>query len=367
MKFAKLTFKILSLHLLKIVFILFGTFHSSFSQYLPELNKYVCYKSIDKIDINGKLDETSWSMAEFSSFFIDIEGSKMPEPLYKTRIKMLWDNKYFYIGAWLEEPHLWATIIERDAVIFHDNDFEVFIDPNKDTHNYIEIEINALSTIWDLILTKPYRDGGKAVTSWDLEGLFSAVNLYGTINDPTDVDSCWTIEIALPWHSMIEFTDNKRKPEDGEQWKINYSRVQWQFEIMNEEYIKRINPATNKPFPEYNWVWSPQGVINMHQPEAWGMVQFSDFEVGTGHVDFLKDPDEDCKWALRKLYYAQKKYYRDNKQYALTATQLEEHLELHLDKSIKILNDDDGYIGILNCDKIDKQWRIRADGLVWSE
>ena len=32
-------------------------------------------------------------------------------------------------AAELDEPHLWATLTERDAVIFQDNDFELFIDP----------------------------------------------------------------------------------------------------------------------------------------------------------------------------------------------------------------------------------------------
>ena len=57
------------------------------------------------------------------------------------------------------------------------------------THNYYELEINALNTVWDLLLSKPYRDGGKAVTSWNIDGLETTVHLYGTLNDPTDVDS----------------------------------------------------------------------------------------------------------------------------------------------------------------------------------
>ena len=81
---------------------------------------------------------------------------------------MLWDDKYLYIGAAMVEPHVWATLTERDAVIYHDNDFEVFIDPDGDTHLYYEIEINALGTVWDLLLVRPYRDGGPAIDAWDV-------------------------------------------------------------------------------------------------------------------------------------------------------------------------------------------------------
>src|SRR5262249_15000970 len=81
------------------------------------------------------------------------------------------DDEFFYVGAELEEPHVWATLTQHDAVIFHDNDFEVFIDPNGDNHEYYEFEINAFNTGWDLLLPRPYKDGGKAVNSWEIPGL----------------------------------------------------------------------------------------------------------------------------------------------------------------------------------------------------
>src|SRR6266850_4554702 len=92
-------------------------------------------------------------------------------------------NQYFYISIEMEEPHVWGTLTKHDSVIFHDNDFEVFIDPNGDNHEYYEFEINALNTGWDLFLTKPYRDGGKAIDSWEIPGLKTAVYVNGTVND----------------------------------------------------------------------------------------------------------------------------------------------------------------------------------------
>ena len=53
-------------------------------------------------------------------------------------------TRYFYVAAEMEEPHVWGTLTQHDAVIFQDNDFEVFIDPDGDNHEYYEFEINAL-------------------------------------------------------------------------------------------------------------------------------------------------------------------------------------------------------------------------------
>ena len=125
-----------------------------------EPRSYVAHRTAGAIDIDGNLDEPSWQRADWTEPFVDIEGERRPVPSLQTRAKMLWDDEYLYIAADLEEPHVWATIAMRDATIYQENDFEVFIDPDGDTHQYYEFEINALGTEWDLLMVKPYRDGG---------------------------------------------------------------------------------------------------------------------------------------------------------------------------------------------------------------
>ena len=95
---------------------------------------YLCGRA-SNLTVDGKLDEKSWADAPWTREFQDIEGPAKPAPQFKTRAKMLWDDTYFYIGADLEEPHVWGTITNHDAVIFQDPDFEVFIDPDGDRHN----------------------------------------------------------------------------------------------------------------------------------------------------------------------------------------------------------------------------------------
>ena len=206
--------------------------------FYPNTN-YICYRSAEPIVIDGKLDEKSWNKATWTEEFQDIEGHLKPKPLYTTKVKMLWDDEYFYIGAELEEPHIWATYTERESVIFHENDFEVFIDPDGDTHNYYEYEVNALGTEWDLLLLKPYRDGGQVLNAWNINGLKKAIHLYGTINKADDVDQKWTIELALPWKTLKEAAPGGQKPKDKDQWRVNFSRVQWQLETKNGNYAKK--------------------------------------------------------------------------------------------------------------------------------
>ena len=235
---------------------------------------YIVNKINDQINIDGKDDELAWSNAIYTDDFIDIEGDKIPRQ--KTNVKMLWDDKFIYVFAKLYENHIWGDITKRDEVIYYNNDFEVFINPNDDVFSYGEIEINALGTEWDLFLNRPYRLKGKADSSWDINGLKSAVDITGTLNDPNDLDDYWTVEIAIPLKE-IEKLNKSGKDEkviSGDVWRINFSRVNWDFEINNGVYSRK--KENGKYLPEYNWVWSPQGIINMHVPENWGYLVFSE-------------------------------------------------------------------------------------------
>lgn len=222
------------------------------------------------LTIDGDLDKPAWSAAPWTDDFVDIEGHLKPLPRLRTRAKMLWDDQCFYIAATMVEPHLWATLTQRDSVIFHDNDFEVFLNPTCDTLNYYELEINALNTVWDLFLAKPYRAGGQADNGWDIAGLRTAIRLRGTLNDPRDTDEGWDVEIAMPWSAFDRHPPPRggRPPRVGDVWKINFSRVEWDLEVVDGQYRKIPNR------PEHNWVWSPMGLIDMHLPDRWGEVEF---------------------------------------------------------------------------------------------
>jgi hypothetical protein len=230
---------------------------------------YVCPRASAPIVIDGKLDDAAWGAAPWTEDFVDIEGDKKPTPRFKTRVKMLWDDECLYVGAEIEEPQLQASLTEHDSVIFHDNDFEIFMDPDGDNQLYSEFEMNALNTTWDLLLVKPYRAGGPPVDGFELKGLRSAVHLDGNLNDPTSTDKGWSVEIAIPWHALEQIAGCPCPPKDGDQWRINFSRVEWHWQVAEGKYQKV--PGTK----EDNWVWSPQGVVDMHRPEHWGILQFS--------------------------------------------------------------------------------------------
>ncbi len=326
---------------------------------------YVVYQTASEMVIDGKADETSWHKAVWSAYFLDIEGAKKPVPTYTTRIKMLWDEQNLYILAELEEPNVWAYYTTHDQIVFHENDFEIFIDPDHDTHNYFEFELNAQNTLFDLFMPKPYRNGGNYDIGWDAAGIKSAVFVDGTVNDPSDRDKKWSVEMAIPF-SALKTEGRFMVPKNGDYWKIDFSRVQWQTEVNDGKYQKIKDSNTNRFLPEDNWVWSEQGVVNMHFPERWGIAGFSTNPVGGKQIDFVYPEEETFGKYLWLIYYKQQNFKRDNGNFADSLSKLGMNEKMTTESgeivSLKMKITEDGFKAVLENNK-GLKLSIRQDGL----
>jgi hypothetical protein len=276
---------------------------------------YLCRHTAAPILVDGKLDDAAWAGAPWTADFVDIQGESMPKPRFRTRAKMLWGDDYLYIAAEIQEPHVWATLTQHNSVIFQDPDFEVFIDPTGSTHNYYEFEMNALNTSWNLMLDKPYMDGGKPDKAFDIPGLKTAVHINGTLNNPADTDRGWTVEIAFPWKVLAQHARHPGPPREGEQWRIDFSRVEWQ--ITTNGGVYRKVPDT----PEDNWIWSPPGVVDMHRPEMWGVVQFTR-RPASETVYVAPIPGKHARDLALEVYYAQRDFWKAHQCWATNLTEL---------------------------------------------
>jgi len=199
----------------------------------------------------------------------------------------------------------------------------VFVDALGSCHNYKELEMNGYNAVWNLMLDKPYDDGGREhsgrIASPGKE-LYYEVDkqrtttklLSGDWNDPKG--AVWSVEIALAHSDTLasySVSDAEMAlPRVGTRWRINLSRVEEKGAI--------------------NWTWSPQvvwdperksflGKVAMHLPDAWGYVEFVGDKDETGH-NSVNDTKKDSAWPARlaamNIYYAQKYYHKLNKHYA---------------------------------------------------
>jgi hypothetical protein len=316
---------------------------------------YVCARAKGAINIDGKLDEADWAAAPWTHDFQDIEGKAKPTPRFRTRAKMLWDGNYFYVAAELEEPHVWGTLTNHDAVIFQDPDFEVFIDPDGDRHNYYEFEMNALNTTWDLLLKKPYIDGGPALNEWEIKGLQTAVHVNGTLNNASDKDRGWQVEIAFPWKALAEYSKQPTPPHEGDIWRVDFSRVEWQIDTSNGTYRKIPNTR------EDNWVWSPTGIVDMHRPEEWGLVKF----VSQNNGKPFRPLEDVPRYAVLDYYYSQKEFNRRTGRWAKDVGELGRTVGARFrGASVSPRTTPEGFEVFSKVKKDDALWQMRQDGLL---
>lgn len=258
-----------------------------------QIPDYTAHRIKSKIHVDGKLDEGVWQRAKCSANFRDLISGDTTR--YDTRAAVMWDDEFLYVGYWIEEPYLQASLTKRDAPIYQDNDVELFI-AGEDA--YYEFEINAYGTIYEVFfiweesyLNKGYSNvetfdldeegvryfNGVGLKNhprglrigywnWDYPGLQSGVHLKGSINDDTDIDEGWTVELALPWAGLRSVkADGKLNlpPKDGDAWRMDFSRF-------NQ---KKAPPPVKD---SGGWAWSPHGVWDSHVPECFTYIYFSD-------------------------------------------------------------------------------------------
>ncbi len=326
---------------------------------------YICRKS--KLPypgkLTGRLDKAFWDQAEPIVNFHDIEGDVKPAPAKHTEVRLTWDDECLYIGARLMDDQIWATVQQRDKVIFVDNDFEVFLLPKHNTHRYYEIEMNAANAVWDLMMLKPNRDLVNRIIAWDIHGLETAVYIDGELNNPNAANKFWSLEIKIPWFSLRECEADECYPSHitpdlGELWRMNFSRVEYDVDIINGKYEKRKDAKNGKDLPEHNWVWAPTGAIDIHMPEMWGYLLFAGADE---QLEFAPPADEKVAWELRKLYYRQRNYGVRFGKYTTDFDQLKEDDTWTIDPQIDVTPN----LFEISAATQSGRLHIREDGLLW--
>lgn len=258
--------------------------------------RYTAYRVAAPPVVDGRLDEACWLRAPKSPRFSDLVNGH--EAIHDTRAAVLWDDHFLYVGYWIEEPLVQARLTERDSLIYEDNDVELFVAGPQGLQNaYYEFEINALGTIYEVFFvwadafekagfkslpefaadapgarlfpgvgfTSHPRGQRTGYWNWDFPGLLSAVHVDGTLNDATDHDRGWTVELALPWNGFAALAPSggiTLPPLAGETWRMDFSRF---------NTYKAALPAQDSG----GWAWSPHGVWDSHIPELFTKVQFS--------------------------------------------------------------------------------------------
>lgn len=253
---------------------------------LPPTKTWTCKRTAEPIVIDGRIDEAVWARAAWSEPFGRIDtGEATP---FDTRVAMLWDDTHLYLAYKVEDPDIRASLTGFNEHVYRqDEDVEFFFGGDG---YYYELGLNALNNTYEirwtwverLVTERRYEElealfktpdvlyyvaregermGRHADLSYRLPGLRHAVHIDGSINCPEVKDVGWTVELALPWTGLAEISGGRPlPPKAGDSFRMTAYRC---------HHDRATRTAKG-------WTWSLQGNNNIHIPERWNEIVFSD-------------------------------------------------------------------------------------------
>jgi hypothetical protein len=226
---------------------LLGGLAASPSSSASSSDAYVCQSIREPIILDGRLTERAWR--EAPCLVLD-GGADAYSRYLSATARLVWDDTGLYVGCEFSDPDLRASWALTEGQASRGLKEAVFGPEAADTlfesmawryerHARLTLSPSPgheLEWRWTPLgfSSQQWRersageaDGGAAWAvhpDWSCFGMRQAVFLDGTLNNATDVDGGWSLEVFLPWSALAPFAAGNRPPQDGEEWGLGLGR-----------------------------------------------------------------------------------------------------------------------------------------------
>lgn len=235
--------------------------------------EYPCYKiRPEEITLDGALNESFWKCAPKISMN-DMATGKPTD--FTNEVSIVHDDKNLYLGYRMENPVIWAKAKTRDEPFFQyggkksEMFVKLFLDPDGDGIDILELHINPLGTIFDSIQKIPninfngltfHRRKKLCLEEINIKGIEAAVQIDGTLNQNSDFDAGWSAEVKIPFESLKAFTTGALPPDNPKTWRFS----------VQSRYFNQPLPAKARylSFP-------PMGIVDSHNYDVYTDLIFS--------------------------------------------------------------------------------------------
>jgi hypothetical protein len=211
----------------------------------PAVRSAECRWATGPIKIDGALDEAAWEKAEVLKDFAVYWDHRSAKTATKARL--LWDETYLYFAAEMEDSDLYADVTQRNGMTWTNDVFELFFKPSTKKLAYYEFQVNAANTQLELFLPSRGSGGYQRFAPLTRFGMESAVKLNGTLNNPDDKDTGWTVEGRIPLTAFLASGD---KPRPGDKWRFALCRYDYSVTFERVE-TSSTAPLTQADFHRY--------------------------------------------------------------------------------------------------------------------
>ncbi len=247
---------------------------------------YIEFTFSDTLSFYRLTGDFKYNLLFDSSF--DTSRVKKPRSKNKVYLKSCWDmqNLYFYIVVQDKQLYGEFEYSEKEPRLQWNDGLEIFIDSKDDSG--LKMDINDFQFMFDILGSEIdfhgdrgeiYADTVAVPKIYDHDILqYFYVNHEGTINDDSDSDTGYTMEIAIPFASIGII------PEPGMEMAIDIG-------INDVDYFDNGLSDISK-FPLNNWTFSWSGYSDFGYPKYWKSFQL------TGEPSWFEQLSEGIKTLL---------------------------------------------------------------------
>jgi hypothetical protein len=207
------------------------------------------------IKIDGVLDEEVWQKASRLTPFV--HHDTMAPARVSTEVRIWYDDAALFLGWVCEDTDIQATFTQRDSRFWEEEVVEFFVTPGT-LDRYFELQWNPLGGTFDAIISNEIGPDGRSKQfkgdwSYTAPSMAFAVKVDGTVQNSSDRDQRWTVEVRVPFADL-----NVRPPQRGEVWRGNFYR----FNRDRDQETEQLS-------------WSPTMLPGFHQPTRFGYLRFA--------------------------------------------------------------------------------------------
>ena len=214
----------------------------------------------ENMNIDGEMNEVVWSKTEkrdLDYFYkVDVATDKQ-----RTTFRMAWDEENLYVFFQCEDKFITARETNRDGQPYFDDCAEIFLIPVPDSlDTHFGFELNLYKASNDFVYFNNYYGGEDNILKAFNPDFRVAVTYDGTLNNNTDIDRGWTMELAIPlstFNSLGSIVPAKK----GNQWAFLAIR-------QDRNDLEGNRRSTSTIFPIYD--------SSVHQSNRFGFMEFVD-------------------------------------------------------------------------------------------
>jgi hypothetical protein len=185
----------------------------------------IAHHIAEPISVDGVLDEPVWQQTKVYPMNLSLADARSPGhfPHEGGKVRLLWDQNNLYVGVELTDLDIVAEGNKDQLYHFRFGDvLEVFLKPeNKPCYVELCITPGGYKTwfFWPKLGDPPQIE--------DIPEFTVKAKCRGTLNKGTDIDECWSAEMAIPIKALVTVAGEDLGPDS--QWRLlvgryNYSR-----------------------------------------------------------------------------------------------------------------------------------------------